>query len=145
MCKSIISMNSYIFCRIAEMDRICWRQISTCPFLRSAEFFIRHNPNSNSVRIELGKRGKCYGFDFGDIYGTTKTGTYFFSFTGSALFSPLSGYVKLGVSLYLNGNIIGKAFVQEYDTTVTHWYPLAIQSTLNLKSGDKVWVQIDFW
>jgi hypothetical protein len=41
-------------------------------------------------------------------------------------------------NLYLNGNIIGGSHVREKNGPV--YRPLTLQSTLNLKTGDQLWV-----
>ena len=43
----------------------------------------------------------------------------------------------------MNGGFIGLGFVEDANTVAGQRTPLTIQSTLNLKKGDKVWVQID--
>ena len=72
-----------------------------------------------------------------------RPGIYFFSFTGLASFpaSPVLSYVGLGVSLYLNRNYIGLGYVRE-ENTAGQYSPLTLQSTLKLKSGDQVWMEI---
>ena len=70
-----------------------------------------------------------------------RPGIYFFSFTGHADIPSSSSY--LYISLYLNGGKIGLGFVQEANTVDGQWSPLTLQSTLNLKSGDQIWVAID--
>ena len=75
-----------------------------------------------------------------------RPGIYFFSFTGLAQFQifrfPVSSsYVRLGVSLHLNGGRIGTGYVAETNTPGQS-SPLTLQSTLNLKSGDQIWVAI---
>ncbi len=70
-------------------------------------------------------------------------GTYFFSFTGHAGFPTSSSLLSLGVGLYLNGNHIGWEFVEEYHTVILQETPLTLQSTLSLKRGDQVWLQIE--
>jgi hypothetical protein len=75
-----------------------------------------------------------------------RPGIYFFSFTGVALLSS-SSYVHFYSRLYLNGNIIGANYVYETKGSirpVAQFSPLTLQSTLNLKKGDEVWVQIDY-
>jgi hypothetical protein len=42
----------------------------------------------------------------------------------------------------LNGDQIGAGMVDEGNTVVYQNSPLTLQSTLNLKSGDQVWVAI---
>ena len=69
-----------------------------------------------------------------------RPGIYFFSFTGMARLFPTSSFA-LGVGLYLNGGQIGRGFVEE-EYTPGQDSPLTLQSTLNLKSGDQVWVAI---
>ena len=71
-----------------------------------------------------------------------RTGIYFFSFTGNACFPASSSVVFLGVSLYLNGDRIGTGLVDEANTVIGQETPLTLQSTLNLKSGDQIWVAI---
>jgi hypothetical protein len=71
-----------------------------------------------------------------------RPGIYFFSFTGLAGFPASSSRVLLGVSLYLNGGRIGSGYVEEANTVAYQSSPLTLQSTLNLKSGDQVWVEI---
>ncbi len=74
-----------------------------------------------------------------------RPGIYFFSFTGLASFpaSALPSYVGLGVGLYLNGGRLASGWVEETNTYAGQWSPLTLQSTLNLKLGDEVWVQIN--
>ena len=71
-----------------------------------------------------------------------RPGSYFFSFTGLALFPASSSRVSLGVGIYLNGDLIGKARVEESNNVAYQLSPLTVQSTLNLKKGDQVWVAI---
>jgi hypothetical protein len=72
-----------------------------------------------------------------------RPGTYFFSFTALArLYS--SSAVDFYSFLYLNGNVIGASNVYEYNGPVDQRSPLTLQSTLNLKKGDQLWVQIQY-
>jgi hypothetical protein len=69
-------------------------------------------------------------------------GIYFFTFTGHASFPGASAKVHLAIELYLNGNYIGLAYVDEANTVANQVSPLTVQSTVNLKSGDQIWVAI---
>ncbi|EFX82583.1 C1q and tumor necrosis factor-related protein 5 [Daphnia pulex] len=64
-------------------------------------------------------------------------GIYFFSFTGVAHLGPY-----FFSALVLNGSVIGTGFVQINGGPIDS--PLTVQSTLNLKTGDQVWVSIYF-
>jgi hypothetical protein len=66
-----------------------------------------------------------------------QTGIYFFSFTGAAFFPS---FTQIGIGLYVNGIQIASGRIQKY-VTGSQMAPLTIQSTLNLKTGDQVWVQ----
>ncbi len=70
-----------------------------------------------------------------------RPGIYFFSFTGLADFPASSSKVYLGVKLYLNGGQIGRGYVEEANTIGNQNSPMTLQSTLNLKKGDQVWLQ----
>ena len=79
------------------------------------------------------------------IFTAPRPGIYFFSFTGLAGFPyASSSKVSLGVSLYLNGGRIGLGYVEEANTVANQKSPLTLQSTLNLKKGDQVWVEINY-
>ncbi len=71
-----------------------------------------------------------------------RPGIYFFSFTGLVVFPASSSLVGLGVSLYLNGGLIGRGYVEESNTVAYQQSPLTLQATLNLKKGDQVWLEI---
>ena len=73
-----------------------------------------------------------------------RPGIYFFSFTGLARIPISSSVVELQVVLYLNGNQIGMGRVDDSNNVTGQWSPLTLQSTLNLKSGDQVWVAINY-
>jgi hypothetical protein len=74
-----------------------------------------------------------------------RPGIYFFSFTGMAHFpassSPYSVFMR--VRLNLNGDVIGFGNVQEANTVDGQHSPFTVQSTLKLKLGDKVSVEIE--
>ncbi len=73
-----------------------------------------------------------------------RPGIYFFSFTGLVNFPASSSYVSLGVDLLLNGGRIGEGRVDEANTIAGQHSSLTLQSTLNLKSGDQVWLAIRY-
>jgi hypothetical protein len=72
-----------------------------------------------------------------------RSGIFFFSFAGVARLKSSSS-VGFFSRLYLNGKIIGSSRVNEDNYPVDQWSPLTLQSTLNLKKGDQVWVKIDY-
>ncbi len=76
------SSNYFLIDRQTKMDRIQRRQIGVRPFLRSAEYQVQHNWNSNSVRFGAGERGKRHEFNNGEIHGTA-TGNLFFFIHGT--------------------------------------------------------------
>jgi hypothetical protein len=72
-----------------------------------------------------------------------RPGIYFFSFAGVArMFLSSSSHVDFYSYLFLNGNIIGSSYVAEFNGPVYQYSPMSFQSTLKLKKGDQVWVQI---
>jgi hypothetical protein len=70
-------------------------------------------------------------------------GIYFFSFTGVARLSSSSA-VDFASYLYLNGDKIGLSSVDENKSPVDQFSPFTLQSTLNLKTGDQLWVQFTY-
>ncbi|XP_046645655.1 probable E3 ubiquitin-protein ligase bre1 [Daphnia pulicaria] len=75
------------------------------------------------------------------VFTAPRTGTYFFFFTGVATFPVSAGRAQLG--LHLNGGEIGKSVIEKANVLLRQWSVLSLQSTLSLKSGDQVWVQMD--
>jgi hypothetical protein len=72
-----------------------------------------------------------------------RPGIYFFSFVGVAHLTS-SSFAWFYSDLFLNGNRIGSSRVRENVNPVNQWSPLTLQSTLNLKKGDQVWVQFTY-
>jgi hypothetical protein len=74
-----------------------------------------------------------------------RPGIYFFSFTGVARFPTSSYHVSIEVGIYLNGALIGSNWIEEFNTDAGQKSTSTLQSTLNLKSGDQVWLEIYYW
>jgi hypothetical protein len=72
-----------------------------------------------------------------------RSGTYFFSFTALASFPPSVPEVFCLAYLYWNGVKIGSGGVEEANTAYLQSSPFSVQSTLKLKSGDEIWIQIN--
>ena len=76
------------------------------------------------------------------IFTAPRDGIYSFSFVGLVVFPKSSSYVYLGVTMYLNGRMIGLGWADE-STDDDQSETLSLQSTLNLQKGDKIWLQIN--
>jgi hypothetical protein len=76
------------------------------------------------------------------IFTAPRPGTYFVSFGGVARLSSSSSGCWFYFYVILNRNRIGVSYVEENKSPVDQYSPLTVQSTLNLKKGDQVWVEI---
>ncbi len=77
------------------------------------------------------------------IFTAPQPGIYFFFFSGLASFpSSSSIQLVLTVGLYLNGRLIVLGSVEDANTVYLQNDQVTIQATLNLKSGDRVWLGI---
>ena len=89
------------------------------------------------VRLNIGG-----AFDLSSgIFTAPRSGTYFFSFIGFPDF-PASSFVRMTVGLFLNGNQIGVGESEETNSSKGQNEQLSLQSTLNLKAGDTIWLKI---
>ena len=71
-----------------------------------------------------------------------RDGIYSFSFNGLVQFPASSSRVYLQVYMYLNGNLIGRGYADEVGTAA-QYETFSFQSTLNLKAGDQIWIEIN--
>ena len=110
-------------------------------------FFVQRNTWFNSMHtpipfeIEQINAGNVMDSASGK-FTAPRTGIYFFSFTGHADFPALSSPSTLAVSLLLDGGQIARGFVEDANTVKNQSSQLIVQSTLNLKSGNQVWMEI---
>ena len=112
-------------------------------------FYVQRNDHFSTfgtpIPFDLEKVNEGNAMDLtSGIFTAPRPGIYFFSFTGEAYFPASSSLAKLGVYLYLNGGQIGSGYVSEANTVANQLSPLTVQSTLNLKSGDQVWMAIQW-
>ena len=110
-------------------------------------FYVQRNDHFSTfgtpIPFDLEKVNEGNAMDLtSGIFTAPRPGIYFFSFSGLAHFPAINSSAGLGVDLVLNGGLIGDGYVEETNTNADQKSPLTLQSTLNLKSGDQVWLQI---
>ncbi len=112
-------------------------------------FYVQRNSNFNLIRapipydFALVNEGNAMDLTSG-VFTAPRPGIYFFSFTGVTRLESMQYGVFFQSYLYLNAKIIGSSLVQESKGPVDQYSPLTLQSTLNLKTGDRLWVTFEY-
>jgi hypothetical protein len=135
-----------IHSRFADLQKwIGYADVKSAP----VHFYVQKNSTFSTLKtpipfdLAVVNEGNAMNSTSG-IFTAPRPGIYFFSFTGVATFPASSSKVNLYIFLYLNGGYVGTGYVEEANTVTGQSSPLTMQSTLILKKGDQVWVQIDF-
>ncbi|KAK4026829.1 hypothetical protein OUZ56_015855 [Daphnia magna] len=80
------------------------------------------------------------------IFTAPRSGTYYFSFAGLAQFQSSSNSADLEIRLFLNDVRIASSYATKASswssTSNDKFNQITLQSTLNLKEGDDVWLEI---
>ena len=113
-------------------------------------FYVQRTSNYDSIgsRIPFNVERLNIGgaMDLGKgTFTAPRSGTYFFSVSATVVMPQDEGSGNLHVALFLNDAYIGRANGNSQTGIYMNgdeWETLSLQSTLNLKSGDTVWLQI---
>ncbi len=112
-------------------------------------FYVQKGTNFNLTNTPIpfervvNNVGNAMNVDTG-IFTAPVTGTYFFSVSGMVDFPFIDSATtrrEIGLALYSNGIEIGLALSDEVGNT-EQFGTYDMESTLNLKSGDQVWLAI---
>ncbi len=147
-----IAINIYSLCTLITLYNwwkgfqkwIGYADVKSAP----VHFEVQRNSTFNTqstpipFNLEMVNEGNAMNLTSG-IFTAPRQGIYFFSFTTAVRLSSSSNSF-LNSFLYLNGNIIGTNTVTEGNSAAGQYTPLTLQSTLNLKKGDEVWVGIEY-
>ncbi|XP_046645852.1 uncharacterized protein LOC124336192 [Daphnia pulicaria] len=112
-----------------------------------AHFYVQRSSSFNTELVPIPfdvariNVGNAFNLTTGK-FTAPRSGVYSFAFTGSVELPATTSLVRLQIILYLNGNGVGIAYLEEGNTVAFQNDQLSLQSTLKLKSGDQVWVQI---
>jgi hypothetical protein len=130
----------------AEQKWIGYADVKSAP----VHFYVQRNSSFNTENTPIPfdlvvmNEGNAMNLTSGK-FTAARPGTYYFSFTGLAyLKSSSSSLAWFNSRLYFNGNRIGSSHVEEKKGPVAQFSPLTLQSTLKLKTGDQLWMQISY-